>query len=198
MKVVLDKSSLFALASDTRMEMLKALESNRRTVSQLAELINIDKSAVYRHLKKLEEGGFVARTEDHGFVYYALTWRSRDILNPNDKTKIVILISSALICALALMLMAYLASSHPGVGVANSQTGTQGDPLVDQTSPRSDSSLAPSSPPVADYTIPSAVLAPAAVVFLCCAYFVWRTPRQRGGEEQEVPIVTGPLVTDDD
>lgn len=113
MKVELDRRSLFALASDTRLEILKALETNRRTVSQLADLLGIDKAAVHRHLKKLEEGGFVSRTEDHGFVYYALTWKSRDILNPNDRTKIVILISSSLICLLAMIVVIYLAV-YPG------------------------------------------------------------------------------------
>jgi len=113
MKVELDRRSLFALASDTRLEILKALETNRRTVSQLADLLRIDKAAVHRHLKKLEEGGFVSRTEDHGFVYYALTWKSRDILNPNDRTKIVILISSSFVCLMAMIVVLYLAA-HPG------------------------------------------------------------------------------------
>lgn len=186
MKVVLDKQSLFALASDTRLEMLKALEPNRRTVSQLAEVIKIDKAAVHRHLKKLEEGGFVTRTEDHGFVYYALTWKSRDILNPNDKTKIVILISSSLICMLALLIVVYLASSNGGLGTANSAAEHKGTELVDQPAGADASpSSPPLTPPGPDLAVPSAVLGLAAAAFLCSAYLVWRTPRQRGGEERE-------------
>ena len=56
LRVELDKKALFALASDTRMDILKSLQPNRRTVSQLAETIGVDKSAVHRHLKKLEDG----------------------------------------------------------------------------------------------------------------------------------------------
>ncbi|MFH1580220.1 MAG: winged helix-turn-helix domain-containing protein, partial [Thermoplasmatota archaeon] len=77
MRVELDKKALFALASDTRLDILKSLQPMRRTVSQLAESLNIDKAAVFRHLKKMEEGGLVKRYEDHGFVYYGLSWKAR-------------------------------------------------------------------------------------------------------------------------
>jgi DNA-binding MarR family transcriptional regulator len=59
MKVELDKKALFALASDSRMEILKALQPQRRTVAQLADQLGIDKAAVHRHLKKLEEGSWL-------------------------------------------------------------------------------------------------------------------------------------------
>lgn len=196
MKVELDKRSLFALASDTRLEMLKALESNRRTVSQLAELLKIDKAGVHRHLKKLEEGGFVVRTEDHGFVYYALTWKSRDILNPNDKTNIVILISSALICMLAMIVVVYLVSSSGGLA------GSPAEHMSDDPAKQSylaDASTSPASPSWGPgNAIPLAALGLAATAFLCTAYLVWRTPRQRGGEEKEQPLDAGPPVPGDD
>jgi DNA-binding transcriptional ArsR family regulator len=97
MRVELDKKSLFALASDTRLEILKALQPMRRTVSQLSETLNIDKAAIHRHLKKMEDGGLVVRQEDHGFVYYGLSWKARDLMSPNENTKIVILISSVFV-----------------------------------------------------------------------------------------------------
>ena len=93
MRVELDKKSLFALASDTRLDILKSLQPMRRTVSQLAESLNIDKAAVFRHLKKMEEGGLVKRCEDHGFVYYGLSWKARDLLSPDENTRIVVLLS---------------------------------------------------------------------------------------------------------
>ncbi len=94
MKVEIDKQALFALASDSRIEILKALGPQRRTVRQLADSMGIDKAAVHRHLKKLEEGGFVVRYEDHGFVYYGLSWKARDIISPGENTKIVIVFAS--------------------------------------------------------------------------------------------------------
>ena len=102
MRVELDKKSLFALASDTRLEILKALQPMRRTVSQLSEVVNVDKAAVYRHLKKMEDGGLVKRYEEHGFVYYGLSWKAKDLIAPNESTRIVILLSATwllLLCA---------------------------------------------------------------------------------------------------
>jgi DNA-binding transcriptional ArsR family regulator len=93
MKVELDKKALFALASDSRMEILKALHPQRRTVAQLADELGIDKAAIHRHLKKLEEGGLVTRYEDHGFVYYGLSWKARDVISPGENARIVIVFS---------------------------------------------------------------------------------------------------------
>ena len=104
MRVELDKKSIFALASDTRLEILKSLQPMRRTVSQLSEELNIDKGAVHRHLKKMEEGGLVKRHEDHGFVYYGLTWKARDLVAPNENTRIVIVLSSIWILSLVAVL----------------------------------------------------------------------------------------------
>jgi DNA-binding transcriptional ArsR family regulator len=101
MRVELDKKSLFALASDTRLEMLKSLQPMRRTVSQLSEELGIDKGAIHRHLKKMEEGGLVKRFEDHGFVYYGLTWKARDLISPNESTRVVIILSAMWIVLLA-------------------------------------------------------------------------------------------------
>jgi DNA-binding transcriptional ArsR family regulator len=109
MRVELDKKSLFALASDTRLDILRSLQPMRRTVSQLAESLEIDKAAVYRHLKKMEEGGLVKKYEDHGFVYYGLTWKARDLMSPNENTRIVILLSSTWLLAAAVLMMLLLA-----------------------------------------------------------------------------------------
>lgn len=93
MRVELDRGALFALASDTRLDILRAMQPMRRTVTQLSVAIGIDKAAVFRHLKTLEEGGLVKRYEDHGFVYYGLSWKARDIISPGENTRIVILLS---------------------------------------------------------------------------------------------------------
>ncbi|MDW5564262.1 MAG: winged helix-turn-helix domain-containing protein [Methanomassiliicoccus sp.] len=178
MKVELDKRSLFALASDTRLDILKNLRSNRRTVSQLADLLAIDKAAVHRHLKKLEEGGFVIRTEDHGFVYYALTWKSRDILDPNDRTKIVILISSALICVLAMVVLVYVASGPPGVAGGS----TEKTSYVNDNGP-GDTDLVPNAPAKGvDTTIPLLTLGLGTAALAIMAWRQYRRPAQRGGE----------------
>src|SRR4030067_211773 len=116
MRVELDKKSLFALASDTRLDILRSLQPMRRTVSQLAEALQIDKAAVYRHLKKMEEGELVKKYEDHGFVYYGLTWKARDLMSPNENTRIVILLSSTWIFVAAVAGMLVFAFASQGLG----------------------------------------------------------------------------------
>ncbi|HUV24181.1 MAG TPA: winged helix-turn-helix domain-containing protein [Methanomassiliicoccales archaeon] len=132
MRVELDKKALFALASDTRLEILKSLNPMRRTVTQLSQSLGIDKAAVYRHLKKLEEGEFVKRYEDHGFVYYGLTWKARDLLDPKENTKIVILISSAWVLLLgAVIIFAFASITHNGD--MGSVTGEDFDGAIDSS-----------------------------------------------------------------
>jgi DNA-binding transcriptional ArsR family regulator len=111
MRVELDKKSLFALASDTRLDILRALQPMRRTLTQLSESLNIDKAAVHRHLKKMEEGGLVKKFEDHGFVYYGLSWKARDILSPGENTRIILLLSCTwiLVMVVAFLIAAGLA-----------------------------------------------------------------------------------------
>ncbi len=136
MRVELDKKSLFALASDTRLEILRALEPSRRTLSQLAEALNADKAGIHRHLKKLEEGGFVKRFEDHGFVYYGLSWKARDILSPNENTKIVIVLSCSWILILAAAAFLFLGFfAQAGFGAGGASEVNQSDAYRDLFSP---------------------------------------------------------------
>lgn len=114
MRVELDKKSLFALASDTRLDILRSLQPMRRTVTQLSEALDIDKAAVHRHLKKMEEGGLVKRFEDHGFVYYGLSWKARDLLSPNENTRIIILLSASWILCLAVIFLVVLGTTNNG------------------------------------------------------------------------------------
>jgi len=127
MKVELDRKALFALASDSRMEILKELQSSRRTVTQLAEAVDIDKAAVHRHLKKLEEGGLVTRYEDHGFVYYGLSWKARDLIAPGENTRIVITFALSIVMAVGAIGAVFLSISP-----ATQRYGeaTQTDPMA--------------------------------------------------------------------
>lgn len=114
MRVELDKKSLFALASDTRVEILRSLQPMRRTVTQLSDSLGIDKAAVHRHLKKMEEGGLVKRYEDHGFVYYGLSWKARDLMSPNENTRIIIMLSLTWVFCIAVVFLLILAFTNVG------------------------------------------------------------------------------------
>ncbi len=179
MRVELDKKSLFALASDTRLEMLKSLQPMRRTVSQLSEELGIDKGAIHRHLKKMEEGGLVKRFEEHGFVYYGLTWKARDLISPNESTRVVIVLSAIWIALLAVVItMATFAvvslnndSSQllvPRSGDQYEQVATDGYSLYNDPLP---------------YFLTAAALGSVAVVVLFMAYRIVRKPLQGSPEK---------------
>ncbi len=120
MRVTLDKKALLALASDTRLRIMRNLEPMRRTVTQVAEALDIDKAGVHRHLRKLVEGDLVKRYDDHGFVYYGLSWKGRDILNPTENTKIVILLGLSAVLLLGAVLVTFAALTPiPGPGTAD-------------------------------------------------------------------------------
>ena len=175
MKVELDKKSLFALASDTRVEILKSLQPMRRTVSQLSESLNIDKAAVHRHLKKMEEGGLVTRYEDHGFVYYGLSWKARDLLSPNENTRIVVLLSST---TLFVVLLAFFLAV--GMSATNTVPLIPKSPAYDGASQNEMSRLmetAEDSP--ATWILPSILLVAFAVPIGVIALRKMRRPKQK-------------------
>ncbi|MFQ5838099.1 MAG: winged helix-turn-helix domain-containing protein [Thermoplasmata archaeon] len=172
MRVELDKKALFALASDTRLEILRALQPMRRTVTQLAEAMGIDKAAVYRHLRKLIEGGLVKRHDDHGFVYYGLSWKARDLLNPNDNTKIVILLASS-----ALLVLGGVVALM--VGLTSVDSGASSfDPAIPEILSRD---AYPEAVSNALWLIPATVLPSGAVLLFLMALRMLRRPKQGSG-----------------
>ena len=194
MRVELDKKSLFALASDTRVDILKSLQPMRRTVTQLAESLGIDKAAVHRHLKKLEEGGLVKRYEDHGFVYYGLSWKARDLMSPTENTKVIVLLSSSWIFMLiaAFLVIATFSSSLGGV-----TGGLNGDPQQNAYERNTSydgqqTILGSSSLPWYVYAASAGGLAVVAVTLAFLASSSLIRPKQNiTGSESAVPI--GPL-----
>ena len=98
---MLARDIFMALASDTRINLLKKLDERKMTVSELAREMNISKPAVLKHLSKLCEAGLVKKIEsERKWVYYSLTQKGRNILYP-DRAKIILLLSSSIAFLLA-------------------------------------------------------------------------------------------------
>lgn len=94
-KITLDKSSFMALASESRIKLLKKLDERKMTVTELARELGISKPAILRHLDKLIEAGLVKKLEDkRKWVYYSLTLKGKNILHP-ERIKITLLLSVA-------------------------------------------------------------------------------------------------------
>jgi DNA-binding transcriptional ArsR family regulator len=196
LRVELDKKALFALASDTRMDILKSLQPNRRTVSQLAEAIRVDKSAVHRHLKKLEEGGFVKREEDHGFIYYGLSWKARDILSPNENTKIVVLITASIVLIGAMILMVYMANAVGPVHNGDSQTPMQ-QASQSGVGPEVSRSAEASPIDLLATLVPVFIAVPISLILIYLAYGKNARPRQ-ADPPQEPEMYGEAVIREDD
>lgn len=96
-KIIIDRKALFALASETRIEILKKLDERRTTLTELSESLDMSKTAVKEHLDKLVEAGLVERVDEgRKWIYYELTGKGRRILHPESRTKIILLLSSAI------------------------------------------------------------------------------------------------------
>jgi len=173
-RVELDRKSLMALASDTRLEILKSLLHMRRTVSQLSEVLDIDKAAVHRHLKKMEDGGLVKRDEDHGFVYYGLTWKARDLLSPNENTRVVILLSASWILGLVVALFVAAGLMAQGGNDTLCEMLAVGDSTrsPDWATDQGDGAV------FSTWTYPAIALSILAVMSMVLALWLDRTPRQ--------------------
>ena len=95
-KIVIDRDTFSALASDTRIDILKELDERRKTLSEISRSLDTNKSAIYKHLNKLTDVGLIKKEEDtgHKWKYYQLTWRGKHLLHP-QKMKIRVLLSGA-------------------------------------------------------------------------------------------------------
>jgi len=96
-EVVLKRETFGVLASNTRLRILKALKIRRKTITELADDLDLAKSTVHHHLKRLSDSGFVAADdENHAWLYYSLTPQGYALMDPNNRIRIRILLAAAL------------------------------------------------------------------------------------------------------
>ena len=94
-KVTLDMSTFKALASNTRLDILKALDGKKLNLKDISKITNLNKATLHEHLTKLNEAGLVKKKEreGHKWVYYKLSWKGEGLLHP-ENTRIVVLFST--------------------------------------------------------------------------------------------------------
>ncbi|MBP1662723.1 MAG: transcriptional regulator, ArsR family [Thermoplasmatales archaeon] len=97
-KITLDRETFKALASDTRLDILKTLDGKNMGLNEIAKVTNLNKATLHEHLTKLHEAGLIKRNErdGHKWVYYKLTWKGESLLHP-ENTKIVVLFATTII-----------------------------------------------------------------------------------------------------
>jgi DNA-binding transcriptional ArsR family regulator len=94
-KVTLDMNAFKALASDTRLEILKSLDGKKMSLNDICKATNLNKATLHEHLAKLYEAGLVKRNEreGHKWVYYKLSWKGECLLHP-ENTRIVVMFTT--------------------------------------------------------------------------------------------------------
>lgn len=91
-KVTLDMNTFKALASETRLDILRVLDGKKLNLKDICNITTLNKATLHEHLSKLHDAGLVKRKErkGHKWVYYKLTWKGESLLHP-ENTKIVLL-----------------------------------------------------------------------------------------------------------
>jgi DNA-binding transcriptional ArsR family regulator len=97
-KVTLDMNTFKALASDTRLDILRVLDGKRMSLNDICKATKLNKATLHEHLTKLNEAGLVKKKEreGHKWVYYKLTWKGEGLLHP-ENTRIVVMFSATFI-----------------------------------------------------------------------------------------------------
>jgi DNA-binding transcriptional ArsR family regulator len=97
-KVTLDRETFKALASDTRLDILKSLDGRHMSLKDICTSTKMNKATLHEHLVKLHEAGLIKKNEreGHKWVYYKLTWKGECLLHP-ENTRIVVLFTTTFI-----------------------------------------------------------------------------------------------------
>jgi len=93
-KVTLDMDTFKALASDTRLDILRTLDGKKMSLKDISAATHLNKATLHEHLVKLNEAGLVKRKEreGHKWVVYKLSWKGECLLHP-ENTRIVVMFS---------------------------------------------------------------------------------------------------------
>ena len=94
-KVTLELKDFKALASESRLDILKVLDGKNMSLQDISTATNLHEVTIHEHLTKLVEAGFVKKQEreGHKWVFYRLSWKGASLLHP-ENTKVVVLFSS--------------------------------------------------------------------------------------------------------
>ena len=100
-KITLDAETFKALASSTRLTVLKALDERRKTLTELAHELQLNKATVHEHLQLLLAADLVRKRDDEGrkWIYYELTWTGQRILRPEATTTFNVLLALSTLAA---------------------------------------------------------------------------------------------------
>ncbi len=119
-KITLEKGVFKALASDTRVKMLKLLDKRRHTQSEIASDLGFSIPTVKEHLSEMENAGLVKQVDEgYKWKYYELTEKSKCILDP-DRKRVWIVLGFWIISAAAVITVFFSNMFSGGIGFLGS------------------------------------------------------------------------------
>ena len=97
-KVLLNKYAFQTLASESRLNILKALDGKTLNLNEISTKTNQNKATLQEQLTKLFEVGLVKRQDHKGYIgfYYRLSWKGASLLHP-ENSRIVVLFSTTFV-----------------------------------------------------------------------------------------------------
>ena len=114
-RIVLDAESFRALSSETRVQLLKHLDEDRLTLTNLAKKMDLAKATVSSHLESLENAGLIRRIDEgRKWIYYSLTGKGKAVLHPeSEKVGVILALSVGLsLIGLASLLIWVVGEAH--------------------------------------------------------------------------------------
>jgi len=178
-KITLDRAVFKALASDTRLDILKALDERQKTVTELARELDLNKATVFEHLEKLAEVGLIQKIEEdveRKWVYWQLSWTGRRLLHPETIT-LALILSTALGTLVTAALAAWMWLRS---GVANATEAAPTGFAKSLATPTE-------TPPVQHDPLFLALTVGLALAFVGLVAWAWLVRRQAGGSGSAAP-----------
>ena len=128
-KITLDAETFKALASATRLTVLKALGERRKTLTELSRDLALNKATVHEHLQLLLAADLVRKRDDEGrkWIYYELTWTGQKILRPEATTSFSVLLGLSALAAGGVVFTLGQALDWWGATASESQASGDGD-----------------------------------------------------------------------
>ncbi len=131
-----DRETIKALASESRLNILKNLGERRKMPAELQRSLGLSASTIVEHLNILERNNLVKRVDTgHKWVYYELTEKGQALVQPRFPTKFVIVLALGVVFAFggaARFLSSFSALSAP-VADKLKETAAQGAEVVKET-----------------------------------------------------------------
>ena len=117
-KVTLDRNAFRALASDTRLDILKSLDGKKLSLKDISDVTNLNKATLHEHLSKLNEAGLVKKKsrEGHKWVYYKLSWKGESLLHP-ENTRIVVLFAATFVILWAGIIQVFIYAKEAAINM---------------------------------------------------------------------------------